>query len=358
MGTARERSRVGYYDWLRIAAMAGVILIHVCALFGTQLAAEGQKLGPAWHLANLLNAFSRPAVPLYLMITGALLLPRDDSLSLAVIGKKRIVRVAVPLLFWTVVYILLKTFMVEGYSITGAITSLIHEPAEVHLWYLYALIAIYLLLPLLRLIIKHASQTMIIYIIGLWVVFSSLWRAAAGLFPALALPDYANLDILAGYVGYVLLGHVLATIKKVPSVLISMGIYVAGGVVTTAATWIMTGRAGELNAVFYQYFMPNVLIMAAALFLAFRRLGETHSGEPGRVVSPLSSLSFGVYLIHEVFLRVLQPLTAGMFNTLAIVLQAVLVFVLSLGASFLLMHIPYVRFITLGEPPLRSPGKD
>lgn len=42
----------------------------------------------------------------------------------------------------------------------------------------------------------------------------------------------------------------------------------------------------------------------------------------------------------------------------AIVLQAVLVFVLSLGTSFLLMHIPYVRFITLGEPPLRSPGKD
>lgn len=94
------------------------------------------------------------------------------------------------------------------------------------------------------------------------------------------------------------------------------------------------------SAVFYQYFMPNVLIMAAALFLAFRRLGETHSGEPGRVVSTLSSLSFGVYLIHEVFLRVLQPLTAGMFNTLAIVLQAVLVFVLSLGTSFLLMHTP------------------
>lgn len=360
MGTAREKTRVGYYDWLRIAAMAGVILIHVCALFATDLAAGGQKLGPAWHLANLLNSFSRPAVPLYLMITGALLLPRDDSLSLAVIGRRRIVRVAVPLLFWSAVYILLKTFMVEGYSITGAITALVHEPAEVHLWYLYALIAIYLLLPLLRLIVKHASQTMILYIIGLWVLFSSLWRAAAGLIPALALPDYANLDILAGYVGYVLLGHVLATIKKVPSALITMGIYVAGGVVTTAATWIMTGRAGELNGVFYQYFMPNVLVMAAALFLAFRKLGEARDGmrmpgKAGKVVSALSSLSFGVYLIHEVFLRVLQPLMAGMFNTLAIIVLAAAVFVLSLAASFLLMQIPYVRFVTLGEPPRRSP---
>lgn len=355
MTPSRLSARVSYFDRLRVLAMIGVILIHASALYLEELAAGGQPLGAAWHIANFLDAFSRFAVPVYLMITGALLLPRDDSLSLAVIAKKRIPRVAVPLLFWSAVYILLQTCLAKDYRPLEAVKNLFSSPAEDHLWYLYALIAVYLLLPLLRLIVKHASRQLIIYILLLWVVFSSLWRAAAGLIPALLLPGYANLDILGGYVGYVLLGHVLHTAKKTPSAVLSAGIFALCGIFTAGATWFMTRRAGELNGVFYQYFMPNVVIMAAAVFLLFRRLGEDQR-DAGPALTALSSLSFGVYLIHEVFIRLFHLAYAVLPAVAALPLAILSTLAAALVCSFILIRIPYIRFVTLGESPLLKRG--
>lgn len=341
-------TRVGYFERLRLLAMLGVILIHGSALYLEELAAGGQALGAAWHLANLLDSFSRFSVPVFLMITGALLLPREDSLSLSVIGRRRIPRVAVPLLFWSAVYILLQTAMVKDYRPLEAVKNLLSTPAEDHLWYLYALIAVYLLLPLLRLLVKHAPRRIILYTLLLWAVFSSLWRAAAGLLPALQLPSYANLDILGGYAGYVLLGHVLHTAKKTPSAAVSGGVFAVCSLFTAAATWVMTLRAGELNGVFYQYFMPNVAVMAAAAFLLLRRLGEKRR-EAGHAVTALSSLSFGVYLIHEAFIRLFHLAFSSLPPLAALPLTILTTAAASLLCALVLIRLPVVRFLAMGE---------
>lgn len=144
-------SRIGYMDGLRAAAMVGVILIHVCAKAATALAADGQALGVSWQLANLLDALGRFAVPAYLMVTGGLLLGSDRALSVRETLRRRVVRIAAPLVFWTAAYLGLQAATVPGYDWKGAAANLFNKPAEIHLWYLYALLAIYLLLPLLRL---------------------------------------------------------------------------------------------------------------------------------------------------------------------------------------------------------------
>lgn len=353
METAKHgpAGRVSYYDGLRIAAMIGVICIHVCALYATSLAAGGQALGLSWQLANLLDAAGRFAVPVFLMVTGALLLGSDASLSVRLVLKKRVVRVAVPLLFWSAVYIILQACMVKDYDWKTAVLSLVSKPAEIHLWYLYALLAVYLLLPLLRLLVKYASRRLLWYGVGLWLLFSCLWRAAAGLLPSLQLPDYANLDWLGGYLGYVLLGWLLSTQPRIPRRSACLAAYLLGTAATAAATWVMTWRAGELNGVFYQYFMPNVVVMTAGIFLWFRA-GERKREKPAApspVRQGLSRLSFGVYLVHEVFLRVLEPVIAPLPAPAGMLLLCVLVLALSLAASWLLSRIPVVRFVTLGE---------
>lgn len=86
------------------------------------------------------------------------------------------------------------------------------------------------------------------------MAFSSLWRAAAGPDPGAALPDYANLDILGGYLGYVLLGWLLTTTERTPSKGLCTAGFLAGLLVTAGGTWFMTRRAGELNGVFLPVF--------------------------------------------------------------------------------------------------------
>ena len=191
---------------------------------------------------------------------------------------------------------------------------------------------IYLLLPVFRLITRHAGRRMVGYLLLLWFVFSSLWRAAAGLFPALALQDYANLDILGGYAGYVLLGWYLASSPKLPNRTVCIALTAAGIAATTLLTWLMTRRSGELNAVFYQYFMPNVLITAVGIFGLFRR-------------------TFGVYLCLMLFFRLLEPAFAALPLPAAVtmLLLTAAVWLLSVLFSILLRQIPVVRFITLGE---------
>ena len=340
-------SRIGYMDGLRAAAMVGVILIHVCAKAATALAADGQALGVSWQLANLLDALGRFAVPAYLMVTGGLLLGSDRALSVRETLRRRVARIAAPLVFWTAAYLVLQAATVPGYDWKGAAANLFNKPAEIHLWYLYALLAIYLLLPLLRLLVRQAPRRLLWYAIGLWVAFSSLWRAAAGLMPALPLPDYANLAILGGYLGYVLLGWLLATTKRAPSKGLCAAGFLAGLLVTAGGTWFMTRRAGELNGVFYQYFMPNVVLMAACAFLLFKGLWAGR--ESGRVIRRLSALSFGVYLVHEVFLRLLEPVFAPLPAAAGMLLLSLAVLALSLAAAWLLSLVPGVRFITLGE---------
>ena len=112
-------SRIGYMDGLRAAAMVGVILIHVCAKAATALAADGQALGVSWQLANLLDALGRFAVPAYLMVTGGLLLGSDRALSVRETLRRRVVRIAAPLVFWTAAYLGLQAATVPGYDWKG-----------------------------------------------------------------------------------------------------------------------------------------------------------------------------------------------------------------------------------------------
>lgn len=344
----KPNGRVAYYDRLRILAMIGVVLVHVCAGTVTELAADRQALGFTWHLVNLLDSASRFAVPIYLMLTGALLLEDDRALSLRDILKRRIVPVAVPLALWTVIYGVLRFLwqglLGEDFVPTKALSSLLSQPVEVHLWYLYALIAIYLVMPFLRLIIKYAPRKLVVYGVVLWLIYSSLMRSAGGLFPQLQLPNYGNMDVLGGYLGYVLLGWVLATTERVPK----RSWLIAGAVVctltTAVATYLMTKSAGELNAVFYQYFMPNVVGQSVCVFLCMRATPETASPW----CAPVAELAFGVYVTQQLFVVLLTPLLRILPAILTPLLAPAVVAILSVILTVLLRKTRVTRLLFLG----------
>lgn len=128
-----------------------VIVIHVsnyyCRAYGDITIGE-------YSFSLLLNLLARISVPCFFMITGALLLGRQESLHK---HAKRIFRFLIVLLVWSVIYMIWNAvYMKDPYQIK----DLLYKPVEQHLWYLYAMIPIYLVLPFFQVMCKGMNLRM------------------------------------------------------------------------------------------------------------------------------------------------------------------------------------------------------
>lgn len=132
-------------ELIRMISFIFVIVIHVsnyyCRAYGDITIGE-------YSFSLLLNLLARISVPCFFMITGALLLGREESLHK---HAKRVLRFLIVLLVWSVIYMIWNAvYMKDPYQIK----DLLYKPVEQHLWYLYAMIPIYLVLPFSRLCVK------------------------------------------------------------------------------------------------------------------------------------------------------------------------------------------------------------
>src|SRR3990167_4955287 len=94
-------------DIIRILACIGVIVIHVSDPFLTYPPYFGIG-GSSWWITNVINAFFRVSVPLFVVLSGYLLLDTTRSLNIKSFYKRRFVRVGIPTLFWLVFYFVWK----------------------------------------------------------------------------------------------------------------------------------------------------------------------------------------------------------------------------------------------------------
>ncbi|MBQ4066769.1 MAG: acyltransferase family protein, partial [Clostridia bacterium] len=151
-----DKKRVLYFDALKILASFFIILIHVTA--------EKYYAGPrdlSWYINWGYNAISRWAVPVFCMVTGALLLPRENKVSTVI--KKYILHIGLLLFFWGMYYWIIPTRSFTLSGLWNAFVSLLSGNAYSHLWYLYMLIGFYIALPMLSIITVNATKRTIEY---------------------------------------------------------------------------------------------------------------------------------------------------------------------------------------------------
>ncbi len=110
---ATQSERVEYLDILRALSMLSVVFLHTVA--GNLRANYGSAV---WHLSNVLSSLVDTAVPLFFMISGALLLGSAKTLSLDYTLKKRVPRVLVPFVVWSLVYV--AYYLAVSWKVNGA----------------------------------------------------------------------------------------------------------------------------------------------------------------------------------------------------------------------------------------------
>lgn len=324
-------------DLLRVTAIFGVIVIHACGFFFYQFRAIPDV---EWLWVNFVDSLVRCAVPLFVMLSGALLLEKSKGVAQLQDIFSRILKVGVPLVVWSVAYL----FYVASYSGERIrFASLVEVPAMYHLWFVYMIVGIYTLLPVLQLIFIGFLERLDlkIYFFILWLLLTVAPRYET--MPLLALVQQSA---LFGYGGYFLLG---AWLVRLPAdarlTKLALVVYLAAVGATFWLTWRDTFKAGQVVESAYEYFSLNVVIASVAAFVLFSRLvlGRRVAG----ILRRVSDLSFLVFLMHVVILErvnsALVSLGLGIPLAIHVLGVAVLTFFISLALAYLLRLLPLSR---------------
>lgn len=357
MARSRE-GRVQYADWLRTAAMIAVIVVHVSGGWLPSVPIGSFE----WHVLNVFDGLSHWCVPIFVMLSGAFLLDPKRGLSYTDLLLKYILRMVTALLVFGMLYLLL------GDVIGGIPVTLERLPAlperlwnggmETHLWYLPMAIGLYLLTPVLRAFLRGATRADLHWFLFLCALFAVALPAVQHVSPSEGLDFWVGqlrVHLVLGYVGYYMAGYYLKTYALGPLVQWLVYLLGLGGVaVTVWGTYLSSQAAGVLSDVFYGYMSPGIVALSVSVFVFFRYVLGSAGARGQDRGGGAASVSFGVYLVHVVFLNLLRvffryaDLPAPPFHPiLAVPLCTLAVFLPSFFTAWLLHKIPLLgRYLT------------
>lgn len=350
-------------DLLRTVAIILVVIIHV---FGEYVNFPRDFLTGNWWIANLIDTFSRSAVPLFIMLSGMLLLHEGKTDTPQNFFKKRLYRLGIPVLFWPIAYTAWRLWLNQiPFSLSTFITDYISLSIYYHLYFLYVIIGLYLLTPPLKVFIKNASLTHKKYLISLTFTFS-LVVTYVKYFLDVDIGLSTIFTIFLLFIPYYLAGDYLRE-KKVNSheILQLSGIYLVISLVSAVGNaWYMTSlhwsthttlSNAHYDRYFYDYLsiatvfqslIGFVIIHNLATFVKFLNKQQTQ-----RLIFQLASTSFGIYLIHPLLLEISNRILVIDFNTfhipviLFLIIKTAIIIILSYSIVALCRKIPLLKRI-------------
>ena len=285
-----------YISHLRLIATFAVILLHTAALYVGQF-----KMIPLtdWEVANFIDAACRFCIPIFLMISGALFLDKDEDLKTFL--SKRLKRILLPFIFWALFYFIINNYEKFSHASLSNIVQnfgiyLYKTASNDHFWYIYLIIGLYLFIPVLRKWTVHSSKQEMIYFLVIWAVTLFITKHTAKYFPNIELQYFSN------YIGYLVLGHFLdkhINFSDNRSKTLYLILFLLGVIITYLATSILSIKFNELIRHFYAYLAPNVVLASVGLYLFVKSLQIKTSS---RFLSMADKASYGIYLIHILIL--------------------------------------------------------
>ncbi|MBD3317911.1 MAG: acyltransferase family protein [Chitinivibrionales bacterium] len=346
-------------DSLKIIAMFGVVLIHSAA----PLLIAYRERGPVvWWIGNLYDSLARCCIPIFFMLSGALLLNAAGRMPPGVFLRRRFRRIGIPFLFWSAVYFIWeKTFNRGGIPYLSFLGNIIREPTYYHLWFLYVLMGLYLIAPLLGIYVHTAGRRNKTYLLMLWLAFGSIVPFLELYFDTPVYFMASTPNSVFRYAGFFMLGHFLHHARRTARhrIIFAM-LFIVGFAATLLGTYFVTviEAGGTFNGVFYEYYSPNVALMAAALFMLWRRVPKSVSDQPtslkSRIITMVAAGTPGVYLVHALVISILNRGIIGfaldqfiLHPSLGVPLFAIIVFVVSLGIVSIMRTIPGMRELVI-----------
>jgi surface polysaccharide O-acyltransferase-like enzyme len=289
--------RIITLDFVKVFAIIFIIILHSAAPILYQY---GKIDDNFWMIGNIYDSIARMSVPLFFMVTGTLLLNKTIP-STTLFLKKRIGRIVIPLIFWSIIYAYFNIYVMHKdlHLLTEVFYSLFRREYY-HLWFLYALIGIYLFIPILNIFITSSSKKMQYYFIILWIFSISIIPIFDNF---LNIKAYNYLPMMSGYIGYLVLGYLLSKIVISNRILIvSLIIFCISTLITIYGTSYLTEQSNSYIGFFYSYFSLSTVFQSISVFIILRYIGSTITIKMNNIIIDISKKSLGIYLIHPILL--------------------------------------------------------
>lgn len=357
-----NKERIVFLDWIRVVACLMVMTVHACECIYSDDYSFSFPSEQAKYAVLFFQSFVRPtAVPLFLMASAFLLVPiKTGTLEFF---RKRFVRVLVPLLVFLPIYAVLPTLWgAQSWSDAGRELAhcYINFPVSgSHLWYIYMLLGIYLIMPVLSPWLDKVSRKEELAFIAVWFFTSTFYRLrqllGGDIFGECWWNPNATFFYVSGFAGYVVLAHYIRTRldwsrSRIFGICIPLlaAMYLicffSANYYSTRAT---TPAVMEQD---WQNLTAVAVLMSFALFMLFStiRPGNTRFRNAlySRIVLPISKASYGMYLMHMLILPHFYHLYATSLPAwLTIVLTASSTYLVSFAIAHTIGRLPFGKYI-------------
>jgi len=351
MGEKPIKDRVLYADILRTLTIYAVFIIHVCGVrwYSTVGTTE-------WLTLNTYMTLLRWCIPVFFMLSGIIILDPKYDLSFKKLYTKALPRLVIALVFWSILYrtlspitsILLNTKDVTINDWQRIYTEIAFGTPWHHLWFMYAIIAIYILSPLLRVFTAHAEKKHYFYFLVIYFIFGSVIpkiNAAYNVHISFGVYD------LYSYTGYFLAGYFfsrydLSSLQK--KILYTVGILNIVYILGTSTYWGMVELRGSTQ--YFENMGPHTMIFAFFIFVLAKNTISNSEWlqryKNNRYITLLANCSLGIYLVHDFFniaLNLLNINTSIFPAIISVPVLALFVYLASLCVVLIIRKIPVLN---------------
>lgn len=319
---------------LRAFACFLVVLAHCCDPFVSGTSVEGFNAGAIW------GTLCRPSVPLFIMLTGALLLPTE--LRVGEFYKRRLKKIIRPFIFWSILspwmFYVLAMFVdtanpcviADNHTLLATIQAsymwvLNFSYSTVPYWYIYMMLGVYLVIPIISAWLKDATKRELQIVLSIWLLTTIIpyIQAAApligykgnygsmGLFGECSWNMFTTFEYVSGFIGYAILGYYLVKYPAQWSLnrcaVICTLIFAAGFAISFYGFHYTRDNYPDnfnMLEVIWSFTNLNVTMMTVSLFLLAQKIEFKHRDW----VAKLSESTYGIYLIHFIIVHIVYEL--------------------------------------------------
>jgi len=333
-----------WLDNSRIIAILAVVFLHVSAGVVTESVIGTES----WWVGNLYDSLVRWCVPVFVMISGAVLLDPDKRENLKTFYIKRLSKIFIPILFWSIFFLLWSMFngfvKAERLSLTDFAQRLMSGRPHYHMWFLYMIIPLYLFTPFFRKVLANSTRSEIATLV-IMAMFISVLNAMGNKIYSQESKLFTNWFL--SYIPFFFLGYLIRTDECNHSKFILWIVFVVSFILTAVGCYVVASRKSlDAGLYFYNYLSITVVPMSVSVMYLLKSwtlpIGNV------ALTRKLSLLTLGVYLIHPVILETIQHLGYGpliFYPAISIPLITIIVFCLSLICAWLIYKIRYLSCI-------------